>query len=348
LITDAAPAHSSGTLSGNIPCPVCRESNSVPRSPGKDRLFGLAPGVFPLLRCGSCGCVFQHPLLEDSALAKFYPEEFWWSDEPERGSRLASLLRRLEKTYRERVVADHVRFLDFCARKRTSGGRLLLDIGCGSGTFLHVAETYGFVPHGMDQSGRALEIAGRQYGFPLKRGVVGDPVWEGRRFDFVTMFHVLEHLPNPRLGLEYASRLLQPDGVLVLQVPNVASVQARMFGNFWRGLDVPRHVINFTPKALDCLLREAGFEFRIKTRFSLRDDPAMLASSMAPGLDPTRRPGTSLRSNLFFSAAREMGYFGLFLLAAPAAFLESACGLGASVWACAWKKDPEFRIQNPV
>ena len=342
----AASARSSRKPAGSATCPVCHEPEATAGSLGKDRLFGLAPGVFPLFRCASCGCVFQHPLPEGSALAKFYPEEFWWSDKQESGSRVDRLLRRLEKAYRERVVADHVRFLDRCAREKPAGGMRLLDIGCGSGTFLHVAESHGFVPHGMDQSDQAIEIARRQYGFLLKRGAVGDPVWDDGRFDFVTMFHVLEHLPDPRSGLKYASGLLPPNGVLVLQVPNASSVQARLFGTFWRGLDVPRHVINYTPKALGLLLGEAGFEFRLKTRFSLRDDPAMLASSIAPRLDPTRRRKGLLHSSPVFSAAKEIAYFGLCLLVAPAAFLESACGFGGSLWAYAWKKqESEVRSQ---
>ena len=244
-------------------CPICRTPDAVACPPGRDRLFDLAHGLFNLFRCLSCGCVFQHPLPEDSALSEFYPREYWWSEEPAQESRSARLFRKLEKTYREFVVADHVRFLDFCARENLAGGKLLLDIGCGSGTFLHVAQSHGFVPHGMDRSPQAAEIVRRQYGCPVRQGEIGSKVWDDYRFDFITMFHVLEHLPDPRLGLRYAGELLQPGGTLIIQVPNVSSIQARLFGNRWYGLDVPRHVINFTPKALAFLLRETGFEFRL-------------------------------------------------------------------------------------
>jgi predicted SAM-dependent methyltransferase len=80
------------------------------------------------------------------------------------------------------------------------------------------------------------------------------------------MFHVLEHLPNPRFALEYAKGLLRPGGMLIIQVPNVSSLQARVFGRRWYGLDVPRHVINYTPKALSLLLEEMGFSFHVRTR----------------------------------------------------------------------------------
>ena len=82
----------------------------------------------------------------------------------------------------------------------------------------------------MDASSGAVEGAKRRYGFPVRQGIVGSDVWEGRHFDIVTMFHVLEHLVDPKRALEYARGLLKPGGRLLLQVPNAASIQARCFG----------------------------------------------------------------------------------------------------------------------
>lgn len=312
-------------------CPVCYTAGSAVYALGRDRLFGLAQGIYALYRCRLCGCIFQHPLPDDKALAEFYPQEYWWS-EAHSGGRVTRLFRRLEKSYREFVVADHVRFLVSCARGNPNSGKLLLDIGCGSGTFLHVARLHGFVPHGMDASAQAVEIARRQYGLPVRQGEIGSKIWEDLRFDFITMFHVLEHIPDPRRALRYAGELLKPGGTLIIQVPNVSSIQARVFRSLWYGLDVPRHVINFTPKALGFLLRDTGFEFQKVSRFSLRDNPASMASSAVPWLDPIGRKGRKLDSNPLAGGAMEIAYFILFLLALPIAFLESACGFGGTIW----------------
>ena len=320
-------------------CPICHTPDSAACPPGRDRLFGLARGTFDLFRCKSCACVYLNPLPEEPALSKFYPAEYWWSDESISESRFARLFHNLEKAYREVVIADHVRFLDSCARKNRAGGKSLLDIGCGSGAFLHSAQSHGFVPHGMDMSARAVQIVQKQYGYSVRQGGIGEDIWEGHRFDFVTMFHVLEHLPDPRLGLKYAGNLLQPGGTLVIQVPNITSVQARLFGNRWYGIDVPRHVINFSPKALGLLLCEMGYEYRLVPRFSLRDNPASIASSLAPWLDPVGRKGRHSTSNPVFNGLLEIAYFGLFLLALPAAYLESVCGLGGTIWAYARLKE---------
>jgi 2-polyprenyl-3-methyl-5-hydroxy-6-metoxy-1,4-benzoquinol methylase len=306
--------------------------------PGRDRLFGLAPGLFPLFRCKSCGCIFQHPFPDDVALVKFYPQEYWWSENSSTGGRGGRLFRKLEKAYREFVSRDHARFLDRCALSQPGSDKLLLDIGCGNGTFLHVACSHGFKPHGMDVSARAAEIAEAQYGIPVRQGAIGSRAWDDCQFDFVTMFHVLEHTTNPRFALQYARERLRPTGALILQVPNVSSLQARIFGRFWYGLDVPRHTINFTPKALARLLEEMGFEFQISTRFSLRDNPASLASSLAPWLDPVRRKGRGTRSGSIMNGILELAYFGLFLLALPVAFLESLLGVGGTIWVCGWDR----------
>ena len=327
------------------PCPICVAPGARMIAVAHDRLFGIAFGNFHLYRCRSCGCVFQHPLPDSATLASFYPRQYWWSES--RQSRFSSVLSRMERAYREFVALDHVRFLERCAAGAGSG-RSLLDIGCGSGTFLHLARRRGFLPHGMDVSARAVAAAREQYGLAVRQGEIGSDVWKGRDFDLVTMFHVLEHLPDPRRAITYAGGLLKPGGRLILQVPNVASLQARIFGARWYGLDVPRHLINFTPQALRLLLGQAGFSCKLVPRFSLRDNPASLASSLAIGLDPIGRRGREKRSNAIMEGALEICYFGLVLLALLPALIESLCGRGGTLWAEARRKigDSRFEIRD--
>ena len=319
----------SGKADTGPACPICGTSGTVRFAVASDRLFGIAPGTFRLHRCPSCGCIFQHPLPEPAAIASFYPQKYWWA-ENER-SKLFVALGRMERAYREFVALDHVRFLERCAAEGSTG-RTLLDIGCGSGTFLHLARRRGFVPHGMDVSARAAALAQAQYDLPVRQGDIGSDVWKGRGFDFVTMFHALEHLPDPGKALAYAGGLLKPGGSLILQVPNAASFQARLFGPRWYGLDVPRHLINFTPQSLLLLLEQAGFSGKVVRRFSLRDNPASLASSLAIGLDPIGRRGRGKRASAIVEGALEFFYFGLVLLALAPALIESLCGRGGTIW----------------
>jgi len=320
---------------GTAACPICHATECAAWARGYDRLFERARGFFDLYRCAGCGCIFQHPMPDPSTMSELYPPQYWWSGNPRAGRAAERLLGRLETAYREFVLRDHVRFLKCCARRNGGGDKLLLDIGCGSGTFLHLAGLQGFVPHGMDTSARAVEVASKQYGYPVRHGAIGSPVWEDCRFDFITMFHVLEHLPDPAQGLQYAADLLKPAGTLILQVPNVRSIQARLFGRRWYGLDVPRHTINYSPGALGLLLRESGLDFRLVPQFSLRDNPASIASSLLPWLDPIGRKGRKPELSPILSGAAEIAYLGAFLLALPPALVESALGCGGTIWAYA-------------
>lgn len=320
-------------------CPACGAGNSSFETIGSDRLFRLAEGTFRLFRCLRCRSLFQHPLPEAKDLAAFYPKQYWWSAASAQAGGMKRLLERAERFYRELVNRGHVRFLLRCAANHAGRNRSLLDIGCGSGLFLHLASRKGFDAHGLDVSGTAVGAARAQYGLDVRQGEIGGGTWNDRRFDFVTMFHVLEHLGDPAGALAWVDGLLNPGGRLIVQVPNAGSLQARLFGRSWYGLDVPRHVVNFTPEALDLLLARCGYRVRAKARFSLRDNPASIASSVAPFLDPIGLHGRGSITSAPLQAVLESAYLGLFLLALPLALLESALGCGGTLWVEAARVD---------
>jgi hypothetical protein len=183
----------------------------------------------------------------------------------------------------------------------------------------------------MDISAKAVAVASGDHGLDVRQGHVGSKVWEGRRFHFITMFHVLEHLLDPRAALAWAGGLLETGGSLILQVPNAGSIQSRIFGPRWYGLDVPRHIINFTEKSMNCLIEQAGFGITRRGKFSLRDNPASLASSVAPGLDPIGRKGRRKTAGLS-EAGLEFLYLTLFAASIPFALLEGLFGYGGTIW----------------
>jgi hypothetical protein len=125
-------------------------------------------------------------------------------------------------------------------------------------------------------------------------------------------------------------------------------MQARLFGARWYGLDVPRHLVNFTPRALAILFARAGFSCRISSRFSLRDNPAALASSLAIGLDPIGRRGRRQRRHMIMEGALEICYFAIVLGALGPTWIESLCGQGATLWAHARRQERPLASPNPV
>jgi SAM-dependent methyltransferase len=104
----------------------------------------------------------------------------------------------------------------------------------------------------------AVEI-GRRAGLNIFRGTLEAANYPDHHFDAVTLWDVLEHLPDPAGSLAEIHRVLQPDGVVIIRVPNHASWEARIFGRFWAGLDAPRHLFVFDIESLQKMLVKSGF-----------------------------------------------------------------------------------------
>jgi SAM-dependent methyltransferase len=137
----------------------------------------------------------------------------------------------------------------------------LLDVGCATGTFLRaVREAGGWETHGVEMSSAAVQIARERYGLDVSAGTLEAAAFPNEMFDAVTLWDVLEHLPDPAASLTEIWRILKAAGVLILRVPNGASWDAQWFGPYWAGLEPPRHTYVFTPQTLELLLVKSGFE----------------------------------------------------------------------------------------
>jgi SAM-dependent methyltransferase len=137
-------------------------------------------------------------------------------------------------------------------RLSTKAPGVLVDIGCGDGSFLVEARRKGWRVLGTEINARipapGLEIWGSM-----------DDLAPIAPFDCITLWHSLEHLRDPVGGLRQLRSLLKPEGTLILAVPNARGAQARLFGKDWLHLDVPRHLHHFGPESLRRTLEEAGF-----------------------------------------------------------------------------------------
>jgi 2-polyprenyl-3-methyl-5-hydroxy-6-metoxy-1,4-benzoquinol methylase len=112
---------------------------------------------------------------------------------------------------------------------------------------------------GIDLSARAVERARAATGLRILAGSLPHADLDPNTFDVITMWHSLEHVPDPKHVLEAARKLLTWDGKLVVAVPNIDSLAFRTFGSHWYGLDLPRHLTHFTPWTLRLLLERSGF-----------------------------------------------------------------------------------------
>lgn len=305
-------------------CPVCEYPDAVIQYELGDRFFRTTPDRFVLFLCESCGLTFQDARIQ-ARLSEFYPDAYW--------SKPTGGWSRLETGYRDWILRhDHLEFLQKVVPNPKNCS--LLDIGCGGGLFVKLVRSLGCQALGLDNA--ALPgVSEEDRGF-IRIGSIDDLIGEGAQFDVVTMFHTLEHVPDPFPFMKKVRQLIRKPGGLIVQVPNRSSFQARLFGKRWYGLDCPRHVCNYSQYALLHLLGRAGFRLQRTRHFSLRDNAPALVSSLLPALDPVSqrvqriRQDGSLKSPIDFGL-REVLYFGLVLGAQPLAWLEAKLGRGATL-----------------
>lgn len=210
-------------------CPFCGST----RSRDGPQREGLRYAI-----CRGCGSGY---LVGESIDFRAYYEDY----DPDLVLELPPVLARRYGTMLERI-------------ERIAPGRRLLEVGCGNGHFLAVAERRGWEVSGVELS-RAHVDRARARGLDVVYGDLGDDaLWSDHRFDALVAIEVLEHVPRPLDLLRAAADRLAPGGALFLTTPNFGSVTRRLLGAGWSVLD-PEHVALASPAGLASALRRAGF-----------------------------------------------------------------------------------------
>ena len=143
--------------------------------------------------------------------------------------------------------------------KFSSTGGQLLDVGCGTGDFLRAAQEKQWTVFGIEPNEKARSIANQKTG-----DVIFDSdhlfKFDKSQFDVITLWHVLEHLPDLEKQLQQLNGLLKPGGVLLIAVPNYKSYDAEHYQKFWAAFDVPRHLWHFDNTSIKCLADHFKFK----------------------------------------------------------------------------------------
>ena len=205
---------------------ACEEWLTAPGSEPSDA------SRYTLLLCVECGSALTVEPPPESA----HESGAYASDAP----RFEPLVRMLQRLF----ARGPLRLLE---RAGLSRGDRVLDAGAGTGRLVVALREAGYAADGIDPSPRSPIVA---------REGIEEHDDSGLRA--VVLWHVLEHLDDPAAGLRRAAGWLAPDGALVVGVPNVRSLQARIAGPAWFHLDLPRHRTHFSPAGLEALLAGAG------------------------------------------------------------------------------------------
>ncbi len=227
-----------------LQCPLCNATIF------EDYLFPIdylvSKKQFKLQSCKSCRFVFTNPIPQDKDLPAYYKSAQYLSH----SDSISSLKDFLYFWVRKRAVQSKWKLVSQYVSRGT-----LLDYGCGTGFFISKAESKEWSCIGFEPEPEARNLA-------IKRGCqVHSELNEIKNtFDVITLWHVLEHVPNLKQRINQLQKLIKSKGYLVLALPNRNSLDARHYKSHWAAYDVPRHLYHFTQSDVHFLMSSIGFK----------------------------------------------------------------------------------------
>lgn len=199
---------------------------------------------FQLLYNVDYDMLITSPKPNDDVLGKYYESKDYISHTDAKRS-LFEKLYHVVKSYSLRKKVKLISRLN-------NGPGELLDIGAGTGDFLVEAKKWGWNIFGTEPNSQAKKLAEQK-----EIGLASETSnYQNQKFDVITMWHVLEHVPNLQNQIIELRRLLKPNGHLIIAVPNFKSYDAKYYNSFWAAYDVPRHLWHFSKKSIQKLFSE--------------------------------------------------------------------------------------------
>lgn len=232
-------------------CPVCGSSQEEvlfepwvnESDPAK--LYGAAsgiPGTQRIVKCKDCDMIFESPRYPADTIVKGYMASQEGEHDSQYPMRVYSFYRTLKKQ----------------AKRLPPTGAKVLDIGTAGGAFLDAAKQYGYDAYGMEPSAD-LVARGKSRGLQIEQGTIESHSFAYGTFDMVCLWDVIEHLPDPKSALVEIRKLLKPEGILLINYPDIGTWQAKLAGKrFWWILSV--HLHHFTRKSIGDICTATGFE----------------------------------------------------------------------------------------
>ncbi len=212
----------------------------------KTKDFSVSQESFELHYDAELEMLVTHPQPKD--LSPYYDSEVYISHTDSK----TSLTDRLYQKVKQYSLRKKIKLID----NQIVNSKKLLDFGAGTGDFLVKARTKGFSVDGIEPNEKARDNA-------AKKGIVlhkNSSALKESRYGAITLWHVLEHLPDLDGQVEKIASLLDKDGVVVVAVPNYKSYDAKFYGAYWAAYDVPRHIWHFSKTSIIRLFDKHGME----------------------------------------------------------------------------------------
>lgn len=298
------------SASGTQPCNFCGHQQADHFLTLTDLRLNL-PGSWKLVRCENCGLLFIDPQPGWDELSAHYPKEY--HAYLRKDSKLTVFLRGFGLRNRVNSIL----------RKASVQQGKLLDVGCATGDFLDAFKAAsGWDVTGLEIVDDAAAVA-RAKGLMIIEKDLEEANLEAGSFDVITLWDVLEHMPDPAKVLLICYTLLKPGGMIVLKCPDPAGGEASMFQESWIGYEAPQHLFGFPKPVLVNKLKEIGFPL-VNTAYTGSDYSAFFVSL---GTWLMRRGRTNLSKFIISTTHKPLGRIVAGILIRPVRWLgiRSSC-----------------------
>jgi 2-polyprenyl-3-methyl-5-hydroxy-6-metoxy-1,4-benzoquinol methylase len=229
------------TVSGANPCPVCGHTGGREWLKAPDRFHGRRE-FYTLVRCPACTLVWLSHPPKPERMGEHYTDDYH------------RLISGAGETASHRWKHRKAALIQY------KQGGSLLDLGCSAGSFLKSMKGNGWQLHGIEMSAACARTAQEASGAEVFAGDILDAPFPPESFDLITCFDVLEHLYEPLPVMAKVMEWLKPGGIFYVLVPNIESAELRLFGSYWAGLELPRHLFHYSPASLRQLAKLVGLE----------------------------------------------------------------------------------------
>jgi SAM-dependent methyltransferase len=233
-------------------CPCCLSANIGKVLTAKD--YTVSKEAFEIWHCADCSFRFTQDVPSQEDIGPYYQSENYISH----SNTKKGLVNSLYHIVRKRTLQSKKRLV-FNSTGMHKGN--ILDVGAGTGAFLHIMQEAGWEIRGLEPDAGARAVAQKEFGLQLSRSETLFSLASGT-YDVISLWHVLEHVHSLDEYMQQFSRLLKPSGKLLIAVPNYTSSDARAYGPHWAAWDVPRHLYHFSPSAFKVLAERFGLNLQ--------------------------------------------------------------------------------------
>ncbi|MFY7839898.1 MAG: methyltransferase domain-containing protein [Lacibacter sp.] len=269
-------------------CPACKSESTHPLLSAQDHT--VSQEYFTISTCDNCGFRFTADAPTQEEIYKYYQS----SDYISHSDTKKGLVNFIYHAARFFTMMSKESLVKKAAKRQVG---MLLDIGSGTGTFLHTMEKAGWSVVGLEPDAEARALAVKKYNSDI---YPSDELFRlpEATYNAITMWHVLEHVHQLDEYIVRIKELLAPEGRLIVAVPNCASKDCEIYGANWAAYDVPRHLYHFSPQSMRTLMQRHGLKVIDTKRMWLDSFYIAMLSEKYIGGNIIKAVWNGFRSNL--------------------------------------------------